>query len=110
MASAIPWRCLRPCLWKRSSKAPGDDGAKKHFRVIHPFHPLFGREFELVDYRKNWGEDRVYFYDAEERLQAIVARCTDAGGIDPFVAIAAGRSLFRYTDLIELSRLLEELQ
>jgi len=63
-----------------------------------------------VDYRKNWGEDRVYFYDAEERLQGIVASFTDAGGIDPFVAIAAGRSLFRYTDLIELSELLEELQ
>jgi hypothetical protein len=39
-----------------------------------------------------------------------VASCTDAGGIDPFVAIAAGRSLFRYTDLIELSKLLEELR
>ena len=63
-----------------------------------------------MDYRKNWGEDRVYFYDAEERLQAIVASCTDAGGIDPFVAIAAGRSLFRYTDLIELAELLEELR
>jgi Family of unknown function (DUF5372) len=62
-----------------------------------------------VDYRKNWGEDRVYFYDAEERLQAILASCTDAGGIDPFVAIAAGRSLFRYTDLIELAELVEEL-
>jgi len=62
------------------------------FRVIHPFHPLFGREFELVDYRKNWGEDRVYFYDAEGQLQAILASCTDAGGSDPFVAIAAVRA------------------
>ncbi len=78
--------------------------------MIHPFHPLFGREFELVDYHKNWGEDRVYFYDAEGRLQAILASCTDAGGIDPFVAIAAGRSLFRYTDLIELAELVNELR
>jgi hypothetical protein len=43
-------------------------------------------------------------------LQAIVASCTDAGGIDPFVAIAAGRSWFRYTDLIELAELVNELQ
>jgi hypothetical protein len=63
-----------------------------------------------VDYRKNWGEDRVYFYDAEDRLQAILGSCTDAGGIDPFVAIAGGRSLFRYTDLIELTKLVEELR
>ncbi|MGI9286137.1 MAG: DUF5372 family protein [Pseudomonadales bacterium] len=30
------------------------------FRVTHPFHPLYQQEFELVDRRLNWGEDRVY--------------------------------------------------
>jgi hypothetical protein len=29
---------------------------------------------------------------------------TDAGAVDPFVALAAGRSLFRVEDLIELAR------
>jgi Family of unknown function (DUF5372) len=33
---------------------------------------------------------------------------TDAGAIDPFVAIAAGRSLFRIVDLIELAQLIGE--
>jgi hypothetical protein len=28
--------------------------------VIHRFHPLFGRDFEFVVHRRNWGEDRVY--------------------------------------------------
>jgi hypothetical protein len=70
---------------------------------------LAGREFELVEYRQNWGEDRVYFYDAEGRLQSILASCTDAGGADPFVEIAAGRSLFRYEDLLKLADLLEKL-
>ena len=36
--------------------------------------------------------------------------CTDAGGIDPFVEIAAGRSLFRYEDLVRLADLLEGLR
>jgi hypothetical protein len=63
-----------------------------------------------VEYRNNWGEDRVYFHDAEGRLQSILASCTDAGGIDPFVEISAGRSWFRYEDLIRLADLLERLQ
>jgi Family of unknown function (DUF5372) len=78
--------------------------------VIHPFHPLFGQEFELIEYRKNWGEDRVYFLDIEGRLAAILASCTDAGGVDPFVEISAGRSWFRYEDLLRLADLLEGLR
>jgi transposase len=33
--------------------------------VTHPFHPLHGREFSLVTYRHNWGENRVYFHQGE---------------------------------------------
>ena len=62
-----------------------------------------------MEYRNNWGEDRVYFHDAEGRLTEF-ASCTDAGGIDPFVEISAGRSWFRYEDLIRLADLLEGLQ
>ena len=60
-----------------------------------------------MDYRKNWGEDRVYFHDAEGLLQSILASCTNAGGVDPFVEIAAGRCFFRYEDLARLADLLE---
>jgi hypothetical protein len=82
----------------------------KRFRVTHPFHPLFGREFDLIEYRNNWGEDRVYFHDAEGLLQSILANCTDVGGVDPFVEIAAGRSCFRYEELLRLADLLEGLR
>lgn len=50
------------------------------------------------------------FCDAEGHLQSIVASCTDVGGFDPFVEIAAGRSLFRYEDLARLADLLEGLR
>jgi len=43
-------------------------------------------------------------------LQSILASCTDAGGVDSFVEIAAGRSLFRYEDLIKLADLVEKLR
>ena len=87
------------------STTPHDNGAKKHFRVTHPFHPLFGKEFELVEYRNNWGEDRMYFFNTKGEVQSIPAGCTNAAGIDPFVEISAGRSFFRTKDLMELAEL-----
>ncbi|NLY00738.1 MAG: hypothetical protein GXY83_31980 [Rhodopirellula sp.] len=39
--------------------------------MTHPFHPWFGREFALVTYRLNWGEERVYLHDdAGRRLHS----------------------------------------
>ncbi len=91
------------------STTPHDNSAKKYFCVTHPFHPLFGQEFELVEYRNNWGKDRVYFFNTKGELQSIPAGCTNAAGVDPFVEISAGRSLFRTKDLMELAELLERL-
>ena len=34
--------------------------------MTHPFHPLFGRRFEFVSRRRNWGEDRVYYHDEQD--------------------------------------------
>ena len=71
--------------------------------MTHPFHPLFGQEFELVVYRHNWGEDRVYFHDRAGSLCSIPATWTNAISPEPFVAVAAGRSHFCYQDLIEVA-------
>ena len=78
--------------------------------MTHPFHPLCGREFELVTYRQNWGEDRVYFHDDQERLRAISASWTSLGADDPFVAVSDGRSAFRVAELLELAALVEQCQ
>jgi hypothetical protein len=78
--------------------------------VIHPFHPLCGREFDLVTYRQNWGEDRVYFHDDQGRLKALSAGWTSLGPEDPFKVVSAGRSAFRISDLVALADLLDALQ
>ena len=59
-------------------------------RITHPFHPLYGREYRLVTYRKNWGEDRLYFHNEEGRLVGVPAHWTDFFGLDPFQEVAAG--------------------
>jgi hypothetical protein len=55
----------------------------------------------------NWGEDRLWFQDKVGRLHSLPTSWTDVGTVDPFVAIAAGRSLFRGADLMELARLID---
>jgi hypothetical protein len=85
--------------------APQSNIAERAFRVIHPFHPWFGRQFELVAHKSAWGEDRVYFYNEEQQLVALPASWTDVVAADPFVLIAEGRALFRADDLFELVEL-----
>ena len=78
--------------------------------MTHPFHPLCGREFELVEYRCAWGEDRVYFLDTSGQLERLPASWTDVVGEDPFAAVAAGRSPLRVEELLRLADLLRRLR
>ena len=48
----------------------------------------------------------MYFHDAGGHLTSVPATWTSLAAIDPFVAVAAGRSLFRIEDLLELARVL----
>ena len=69
-----------------------------------------GQEHALVSWRRNWGEDRVYFHDESGRLISIPAAWTSVIGPDPFVAISKGRALFRVEDLERLRSLLVGLE
>jgi hypothetical protein len=58
-----------------------------------------------VWYRQYWGEHRVHYHDREGHLCSMPASWTTLAALDPFVAVAAGRSLFRVADLLALARL-----
>jgi hypothetical protein len=73
--------------------------------VTHPFHPLAGRDFEFVEHRQNWGEDRVCLHDEDGQLFSLPAGWTDAAAADPFVVIAAGRCPFTADGLLALADL-----
>jgi len=66
---------------------------------------LFGREFELLQYRRCWAEDRVFYRDGDGELLSLPASWTSAAADDPFVAISAGRSPFRVVDLLGMAEL-----
>jgi len=60
--------------------------------------------------RQNWGEDRVYFFLDDGELRGLPAAWTDAGPVDPFLTVAAGRSPFRVEDLLALADLITGLR
>jgi hypothetical protein len=77
--------------------------------VTHPFHPLFGQEFDLVVRGLNWHHDRAAFRDGAGRLHSIPTAWTDLVTKDPFNVVAAGRASFRTQELLELVRLLDAI-
>jgi Family of unknown function (DUF5372) len=84
------------------SNTPDAAAERRRFRVTHPFHPLFGREYDLIDYRHFWGEDRVVYVDETGEARSLPALWTSAVAEDPAVVLSAGRSHFRVSDLLEL--------
>ena len=61
----------------------------------------------MVSRERNWGQDRVFYYDPDGRLKSFPANITDLFSIDAFTRISAGRSAFRVDDLSELRGLLD---
>ena len=59
--------------------------------------------------RQNWGEGRVMYYGANERLCSILASWTDVPEMDLFSQASVGRSCFRSDDLRRLCALIDEL-
>ena len=37
--------------------APLQSELTRRFRVIHPFHPLCSHEYEVLEFRRDWGRD-----------------------------------------------------
>ena len=79
-------------------------------RVTHRFHPLFGRDFEFVAHRHNWGEDRVHLHDENGVLFSLPAGWTDVVPAEPFAVIAAGRCPFTAAGLLGLADLIDRLR
>ena len=79
--------------------------------MTHPFHPLDGREYELIGYAHTWGEHRVFFREpGQTRLRSLPAIWTDVDGPDPFLVLSAGRAYFRPQDLLQLAGILAQLK
>jgi hypothetical protein len=59
--------------------------------------------------RRTWGEDRVFFLGEDGAQRSLPRAWTDAADVDPFVALAAGRSPCRVEDLLALVEVIGSL-
>jgi hypothetical protein len=71
---------------------------------------MFGMEFDLVDYVRDWREHRAYFYDCQQNLTSVPTSWTNLFPLDPFVAASAGRSYFRTDELLQLVKEIKSLE
>jgi hypothetical protein len=80
----------------------------RSIRITHPFHPLRGKTFELIERRSTWGEDRVYFHDEKGVFRRMPTAWTSVSARSVFETISAGRSHFRAEDLLQLVALIAQ--
>jgi hypothetical protein len=78
--------------------------------VTHPFHPLHGRTFEVVERRRCQDGEYVSLAVDGARLERLPAAWTSLGFQEPFLVMAAGRSLFRVDDLAQLAELVAQFR
>ena len=79
------------------------------FTVTHPFHPLVGQRFPLLMQRVSWSEPRVFFADPHtHQVRSLPLAWTDLALPDPFVVVAAGKAVLRFSDLQQLTEFLRE--
>ena len=90
--------------------APRSGDKRRHVRITHPFHPLRGKQFELIEHKCIYAESYLFFYDPFGRLLQIPAVWTDFLKTDAFVEAAVGRSPLHAGCLLELAELLKHLR
>jgi hypothetical protein len=104
-------RCsLYPTLWRSSVTAPDAKGAKALVRIVHPFHPLSGKQYVIVCERHNRHGDRVWYESDDGRVESIPRAWTDLASQDPFTVLSGGKACFRPLDLAALAEIIEQIR
>ncbi|MCK4249549.1 MAG: hypothetical protein KAX15_07190, partial [Candidatus Omnitrophica bacterium] len=91
--------------------APLASNLTQRFRILHPFHPLFDKQYEVLEFRRDWGKNYAAFYDENKKLVTVPVKWTDlVQEEDPFVVLSEGRAYFRPADLLTLADLIGGLK
>ena len=77
--------------------------------MTHPFHPLVGKEFVVLERVRSWVGERAFCDDGAGGVLPLPIAWTDLAPEDPFVALSAGRSPLHADELLRLVALIEGL-
>lgn len=97
-------------LSRALSTAPNAVDEAQTFRIVHPFHPLSGKEYILITHKLNWGEDRVSFKDEKGEYHCIPSTWTNINPPDLYERNGNDKSFFRINDLIEVREIIRKLK
>jgi hypothetical protein len=101
---------LAPVTFKNSIQSAGASiTATRLVRITHPFHPLSGQQLACVGERYNRAGRRLLLQVDEATVCSVPPQWTDLVAPDPELVLGAQRALFRVADLLELVRLVEQL-
>ena len=93
------------------STTPDNTNGEHDFTITHPFHPLYGHTFPLLSQRFAWGEERVFFLDQEtQQVRSLPLAWTSLALPDPFLVVASGKAVLRWSDLHQLAQFLRHKQ
>jgi hypothetical protein len=93
------------------STTPDNTNGEYCFTITHPFHPLSGQTFLLLSQRIAWGEERVFFSDPHtHQIRSLPLTWTNLALPDPFLVVAAGKAVLRFSDVQQLTQFLREKQ
>jgi hypothetical protein len=105
-SSALP-----PAHLDKLSTTPNDTNGEQSFTITHPFHPLCGQTFPLLSQHFAWGEERVFFSEAQtHKLRSLPLAWTNLALPDPFLVVADGKAVLRWRDLQQLAQFLRQTQ
>jgi hypothetical protein len=93
------------------STTPDHTNGEHCFTITHPFHPLYEQTFLLLSQRFAWGEERVFFSDpCTHQARSLPLAWTNLALPDPFVVVASGKAVLRFSDLQQLTQFLKQKQ
>jgi Family of unknown function (DUF5372) len=93
------------------STTPDNTNGEQSFPITHPFHPLRDQTFPLLSQRFAWGEERVFFSDPQtHQVRSLPQTWTSLAPPDPFLVVAAGKTVLRWSDLQQFAQLLRQKQ
>jgi hypothetical protein len=76
---------------------------------LDPFHPLGGQQLLCVEERYNRFRKMLLLEGDNGAICSIPPQWTDVVAPDPEIVLGGGRALFRVADLLELTRLIDQL-
>ena len=109
MAIPIMGSQLLQMSWSKLSTARLQDD-RVEIQVVHPFSPLNGKRYEVIEHMVTWGEDRVLCIDENGETRLILTSWTDYLPVDPFIQVSNGTADFKYDDLQLLAQFLRAIK